>query len=42
MTHDSHSDMTHVFADGRKVDDIFGVYPSDLQDFRIGNFAQIA
>lgn len=42
MTYDSQSDATHVFADGKKVAEIFGAYPSDLQDFRIGNFAQIA
>ena len=42
MTYESQSDATHVFADGKKVAEIFGVYPSELQDFRIGNFAQIA
>ena len=33
MTYDSRADATNVYADGKKVAEIFGVYPNELQDF---------
>jgi hypothetical protein len=42
MTYDSRADATNVFADGKKVAEIFGVYPNELQDFYLGNFSRIA
>ena len=42
MTYDSRADATNVFADGKKVAEIYGVYPSELQDFYLGNFSRIA
>ena len=42
MTYDSRADATNVYADGKKVAEIFGVYPNELQDFYLGNFARIA
>ena len=42
MTYDSRADATNVFADGKKVAEIFGVYPNELQDFYLGNFSCIA
>ena len=41
MTYDSRADATNVFADGKKVAEIFGVYPNELQDFYLGNFSRI-
>jgi hypothetical protein len=29
MTHDSRADETNVYADGKKVAEIFGVYPNE-------------
>jgi hypothetical protein len=37
MTYDSRADETNVYADGKKVAEIFGVYPNELQDFYLGN-----
>lgn len=42
MIYDSRADATNVFADGKKVAEIFGVYPNELQDFYLGNFSHIA
>ena len=42
MTYDSRADATNVYADGKKVAEIFGVYPNELQDFYLGNFSRIA
>ena len=42
MTYDSRADATNVFADGKKVAEIYGVYPNELQDFYLGNFSRIA
>ena len=42
MTCDSRADATNVYADGKKVAEIFGVYPKELQDFYLGNFSRIA
>ena len=42
MTYYSRADATNVCADGKKVAEIFGVYPNELQDFYLGNFARIA
>lgn len=42
MTYDSRADATNVYADGKKVAEIFGVYPNELQDFYLGNFSPIA
>jgi hypothetical protein len=42
MTYDSRADETNVYADGKKVAKIFGVYPNELQDFYLGNFSRIA
>jgi Ca2+-binding RTX toxin-like protein len=42
MTYDSRADETNVYADGKKVAEIFGVYPNELQDFYLGNFSRIA
>ena len=42
MTYDSRADATNVYADGKKVAEIFGVYPNGLQDFYLGNFSRIA
>ena len=42
LTYDSRTDATNVFADGKKVAEIFGVYPNELQDFYLGNFSRIA
>ena len=42
MTYDSRAYATHVFADGKKVAEIFGVYPNELKDFYLGNFSRIA
>ena len=41
MTYDSRADATNVYADGKKVAEIFGVYPNELQDFYLGNFSRI-
>ena len=30
------------YADGKKVAEIFGVYPNELQDFYLGNFSRLA
>ena len=42
MTYYSRADATNVCADGKKVAEIFGGYPNELQDFYLGNFARIA
>ena len=42
MTYYSRADATNVCANGKKVAEIFGVYPNELQDFYLGNFARIA
>ena len=42
MTYYSRADATNVCADGKKVAEIFGVYPNELQDFYLGNFSRIA
>ena len=42
MTYDSRADATNVYADGKKVAEIFGVYPKELQDFYLGNFSRVA
>jgi hypothetical protein len=42
MTYDSRAHATNVFADGKKVAEIFGVYPNELKDFYLGNFSRIA
>ena len=42
MTYDSRADATNVYADGKKVAEIFCVYPNELQDFYLGNFSRIA
>ena len=42
MIYDSRADATNVYADGKKVAEIFGVYPNELQDFYLGNFSRIA
>ena len=42
MTYDSRADATNVYADGKKVAEIFGVYPNELQDFYLGNFSRLA
>ena len=42
MTYDSRADETNVYADGKKIAEIFGVYPNELQDFYLGNFSRIA
>ena len=42
LTYDSRADATNVFADGKKVSEIFGVYPNELQDFYLSNFSRIA
>ena len=42
MTYDSRADATNVYSDGKKVAEIFGVYPNELQDFYLGNFSRIA
>ena len=42
MTYDSRADATNVFADGKKVAEIFGVYPNELQDFYLGNVSRLA
>ena len=42
MTYDTRADATNVYADGKKVAEIFGVYPNELQDFYLGNFSRIA
>jgi hypothetical protein len=42
MTYDSRADATNVFADGKKVAELFGVYPNELQDFYLGNFSRLA
>ena len=42
MTYDSRADATIVFADGKKVAEIYGVYTNELQDFYLGNFSRIA
>jgi len=42
MTYDSRADATNVYTDGKKVAEIFGVYPNELKDFYLGNFSRIA
>ena len=42
MTYNSRADATNVYTDGKKVAEIFGVYPNELQDFYLGNFSHIA
>jgi hypothetical protein len=42
MTYDSRADATNVFAYGKKVAEIYGVYPNELLDFYLGNFSRIA
>ena len=42
MTYDSRADATNVYVDGKKVAEIFGVYPNELQNFYIGNFSRLA
>ena len=41
MTYESQSDATHVFADGKKVAEIFCVYPSELQDFVLATLLRL-
>ena len=38
ITYDCRADATNVYADGKKVVEIFGVYPKELQDFYLCNF----
>ena len=42
MSYDSRADATNVYADGKEVVEIFGVYPNELQDFYLGNFSRLA
>jgi hypothetical protein len=42
MTYDSRADATNVYADGKKVAEIFGVHPNELHDLYLGNFSRIA
>lgn len=42
MTYDSRADAANVYANGKKVAEIFGVYPNEPQDFYLGNFSRLA